>query len=136
VHESSLSPCVHSIIAAEVGYPDKTVEMYHRTARLDLDNINHDTEDGLHVTSMAGSWLSIAHGFAGMRTANGLSFAPFLPDCWQGYDFNVNYRGRLLRISVDEEGTTLALLEGEPLMLSLYGQSITVKKEAFLPFPN
>ncbi len=136
VHESSLSPCVHSILAAEIGYMDKVVEMYRRTARLDLDNINHDTEDGLHVTSMAGSWLSIAQGFAGMRTAQGLSFAPFLPDCWQGYAFNVNYRSRLLRVAVNEKGTTLTLLEGEPLMLSLYGQSVIVEKEVFLPFPE
>ena len=136
VHESSLSPCVHSILAAEIGYIDKAVEMYRRTARLDLDNINHDTEDGLHVTSMAGSWLSIAQGFAGMRTANGLSFAPFLPDCWQGYAFNVNYRGRLLRVAVDKKGTTLTLLEGESLSLSLYGKNITVEKEAYLPFPE
>ena len=65
VHESSLSPCVHAILAVELGYEDKAVELYHRTARLDLDNINNDTEDGLHVTSMSGSWLVIAQGFAG-----------------------------------------------------------------------
>ena len=136
VHESSLSPCVHSILAAEIGYPEKAVEMYSRTARLDLDNINHDTEDGLHVTSMAGSWLSIAQGFAGMRTANGLSFAPFLPDCWQGYAFNVSYRERLLGISVSGEGTVLTLLKGQPLALTLYGQSVTVEQETRLPFPK
>lgn len=135
VHESSLSPCVHSILAAEIGYPEKAVEMYRRTARLDLDNINHDTEDGLHVTSMAGSWLSIAQGFAGMRTANGLSFAPFLPDCFKGYAFNINYRERLLRVCVNIEGTVLTLLEGQPLTLTLYGQSVTVEKETRLPFP-
>ena len=68
VHESSLSPCVHSILAASLGYLDKAKELYSRTARLDLDNINNDTCDGLHITSMAGSWLSIVQGFAGMRT--------------------------------------------------------------------
>ncbi|MBC1514400.1 glycoside hydrolase family 65 protein, partial [Listeria booriae] len=67
VHESSLSPAVHSVLAAEIGKYDKAVELYKRTARLDLDNINNDTEDGLHITSMAGSWLSIVQGFAGMR---------------------------------------------------------------------
>ena len=64
VHESSLSPCVHSILAAEIGLEEKAYEMYQRTARLDLDNYNNDTEDGLHITSMSGSWLAIVHGFA------------------------------------------------------------------------
>lgn len=136
VHESSLSPCVHSILAAEVGYPDKAVEMYSRTARLDLDNINHDTEDGLHVTSMAGSWLSIAQGFAGMRTVNGLSFAPFLPDCWQGYAFNINYRGRLLRVEVNGMGVTIQLLEGDALTFTLYGQNVTLEKEVHMDIPE
>ena len=95
VHESSLSPCVHSVLAAELGYHDKAVDMYRRTARLDLDNLNRDTQDGLHITSMAGSWLAIAQGFAGMCTVEGLSLSPFLPKEWQGYSFQFQYRGRL-----------------------------------------
>lgn len=67
VHESSLSPCIHSILAAELGKQKKAVELYQRTARLDLDNYNNDTVDGLHITSMSGSWLTIVQGFAGMR---------------------------------------------------------------------
>ena len=67
VHESSLSPCVHSILAAKIGETEKAYEMYLRTARLDLDNYNNDTEDGLHITSMAGSYLSIVQGFGGLR---------------------------------------------------------------------
>ena len=122
VHESSLSPCVHSILAAEIGEHDKAVEMYQRTARLDLDNLNNDTDDGLHITSMAGSWLSIAHGFAGMRTVDGLAFAPFLPDCWRGYAFTMVYRGRRLRVEVDQEAVTLILLDGQPLELALWGK--------------
>ena len=63
--------------------------MYQRTARLDLDNYNNDTEDGLHITSMTGSWLAIVQGFAQMKTWGGkLSFAPFLPSAWTGYAFH------------------------------------------------
>ena len=122
VHESSLSPCVHSVLAAQLGYHDKAVEMYHRTARLDLDNINNDTEDGLHITSMAGSWLAIAQGFAGMRTAEGLSLCPFLPDEWKGYAFQFHYRGRIIRVSVRPEEACVELLEGEPLTITLCGE--------------
>ncbi|HBH5802051.1 TPA: glycoside hydrolase family 65 protein, partial [Enterococcus faecium] len=64
VHESSLSPSIHAILAAELGMEEKALEMYERTARLDLDNYNNDTDDGLHITSMTGSWLAIVQGFA------------------------------------------------------------------------
>ena len=126
VHESSLSPCVHSILAAQLGYRQKAVEMYQRTARLDLDNINNDTDDGLHITSMAGSWLAIAHGFAGMRTTDGLSLSPFLPDAWQGYAFQFHYRGRVIRVSVRPGQALVELLQGKPLKMTLCGQEQTL----------
>ena len=129
VHESSLSPCIHSVLAAELGYQDKAVEMYQRTARLDLDNLNHDTQDGLHITSMAGSWLSIAQGFAGMRTVEGLSLAPYLPKAWQGYSFQFHYRGRLLRLAVTREQAQVSLLQGEPLALTLCGENVELRDE-------
>jgi maltose phosphorylase len=120
VHESSLSPCVHAILAAELKYPEKSVEMFERTARLDLDNVNHDTDDGLHITSMAGSWLSIVHGFAGMRTVEGLRFRPFLPAKWEGYAFQILYRGSRLRVEVTRQEVKVNLLEGKPVTLRLY----------------
>lgn len=124
VHESSLSPSIHAILAAELGKEAKAVEMSGRTARLDLDNYNNDTEDGLHITSMTGSWLAIVQGFAQMKTWDGkLSFAPFLPSDWTGYTFHINYRGRLLKIEVDEN-VTVSLLSGEALNLEVYGQSV------------
>ncbi len=127
VHESSLSPCVHAILAAELKYHEKSVEMFERTARLDLDNINHDTDDGLHITSMAGSWLSIVHGFAGMRTVEGLSFSPFLPSRWDGYTFQILYRGRRLRAEVNRRDVKIILLEGGALEVTLYQQPYRLK---------
>ncbi len=130
VHESSLSPCIHSILAAEIGYRDKAVEMYRRTARLDLDNINHDTEDGLHITSMPGSWLAIAQGFAGMRTASGLALSPFLPEGWQGYSFQFDYRGRLVRLTVQKGKAAVRLVRGDALPMTFCGEQITLHSEA------
>lgn len=127
VHESSLSPCVHSILASQIGNREKAVEMYQRTARLDLDNINNDTEDGLHITSMAGSWLSVVHGFAGMRTTDGLHFTPSLPDGWKGYSFRIHYRERILRITVNASNITVELLEGQPMKLWLFGEEMELK---------
>jgi family 65 glycosyl hydrolase len=134
VHESSLSPSIHAILAAELGKEAKAVEMYQRTARLDLDNYNNDTEDGLHITSMTGSWLAIVQGFAQMKTWGGtLSFAPFLPSDWTGYTFHINYRGRLIKIEVDGKNVTLRLLKGDALPLKLYGETLTLKDSHSAP---
>ncbi len=123
VHESSLSASIHAILAAELGKADKAVELYARTARLDLDNYNHDTEDGLHITAMSGGWLAIVQGFAGMRYVGGhLSFKPFLPKHWQGYRFALTYRGRQLAVAVAPSGTTVTLVAGEPLAVEVAGQ--------------
>ena len=134
VHESSLSPCVHSILAASLGKLDRAQEFYRRTARLDLDNINNDTCDGLHITSMAGSWLSIVQGFAGMRTLTGqLSFDPQLPDGWDGYAFKIVYRGRLIEVSVSRDGTGLKLLSGDTMTVLLHGREVTLVGSSLNP---
>ena len=108
VHESSLSPCVHSILASSLGLRGKAYEMYLRTARLDLDDYNNDTEDGCHITSMAGTWLAIVKGFAGMRMKEGrLSFKPFCPENWESYNFQIRWREQLLDIHVDQKKITI-----------------------------
>ncbi|HYK72703.1 MAG TPA: glycoside hydrolase family 65 protein [Pseudoneobacillus sp.] len=124
VHESSLSPCIHSILASELGMEEKAYEMYNRTARLDLDNYNNDTEDGLHITSMTGSWLAIVQGFAGMRTANEtLSFAPFIPTTWDRYTFKIVYREHQLKIDVNKENVLISQV-GPSLTLKLYDEEV------------
>lgn len=103
VHESSLSPCIHSILASRLGDEARAYQFYLRTARLDLDNYNNDTEDGLHITSMAGTWMSIVEGFAGMRVKNGqLIFNPFLPAHWQSFTFNILYRAHSLKVKISD----------------------------------
>jgi maltose phosphorylase len=102
VHESSLSSCVHAIMAAFLGRHEKAYELYLRTARLDLDDYNNDTADGCHITSMGGTWMAFVQGFGGMRVRNGrLLFNPFIPKGWKGYTFRINYRGAHLELSMD-----------------------------------
>ncbi|WP_201346836.1 family 65 glycosyl hydrolase domain-containing protein, partial [Lactobacillus nasalidis] len=130
VHESSLSPSIHAILAAELGKQDKAVEFYERTARLDLDNYNNDTVDGLHITSMSGSWLAIVQGFAGMRyNEDGIRFAPFLPKKWSSYSFKINYRGRILALAVEKDKEVkLTLLSGDDLTVKVWDQEVTLKE--------
>ena len=120
VHESSLSPCVHSILAAKIGDRKKAYEFYLRTARLDLDNYNNDTKDGLHITSMAGTWLTIVKGFAGMRVINDeLTFTPFLPDEWKEFSFKVRFRNAVLKITVSKSETKIEQLSGDKVKVKI-----------------
>jgi len=108
VHESSLSPCVHSIIAAKIGDENKAYEFYLRTSRLDLDDYNNDTRDGLHITSMAGTWMSVVKGIAGMRVVgNELIFKPFLPEAWTKYSFKIRFRNVVKQITIVGDNTVI-----------------------------
>ena len=128
VHESSLSPSIYSIVACEIDNLEKAYELYSRTARLDLDNYNNDTEDGLHITSMSGAWLSIVQGFAGMKTYNEtLSFSPKLPQNWDGYSFNINYRENKLKVEVNKENVNLINLCGDSIKVDVYGTTYKIE---------
>jgi len=121
VHESSLSPCVHAVLAARLGDLEKAVEMYLRTARLDLDDYNREVAEGCHVTSMAGSWLSVVEGFGGMRVRDGvLSFDPRLPGGWESLAFKVNFRGRVLTVKATPAAVEVTN-EGDPLEVEVHG---------------
>ncbi len=121
VHESSLSACIHSILAARIGYEKKAHELYLRTARLDLDDYNNEVAEGLHITSMAGTWMAIVLGFGGMRPENGgISFRPMIPDKWKKYAFHVNFRGSLLFVMVSREGVSIENRSERPVNIRVY----------------
>ncbi|MEY2739655.1 MAG: hypothetical protein RL259_1564, partial [Bacteroidota bacterium] len=110
VHESSLSPCVHSIQAAVLGRMEQAYTFYLRTSRLDLDDYNKEVEEGLHITSMAGTWMSIVEGFGGMRVKNNqLHFDPKIPKEWVGYSFKVNFRNAIVKVQVNHNGTQVTI---------------------------
>lgn len=133
VHESSLSPCVHSILAVKLGKQDQAYAFYLRTARLDLDDYNAEVEEGLHITSMAGTWMSIVEGFAGMRVKeNMLSFRPALPKAWEKIAFKINFRNSIYTISIGQ-GEFQCQVEGEEeTTLQLNGNKQVFKQEISL----
>jgi alpha,alpha-trehalose phosphorylase len=129
-HDSSLSTCIFSIIAAEVGYQDKAYDYFMQTARLDLDNTHGNTHYGVHTAAMGGTWLGIAYGFAGMRVSKGqLGFAPVLPRQWQDYQFRVHFQGQLLEITVSQSHIEYKLLRGTALHFQHRGQSLQVTEQ-------
>jgi maltose phosphorylase len=130
VHESSLSPCVHSIQAALLDKMDMAYTFYLRTSRLDLDDYNKEVEEGCHITSMAGTWMSIVEGFGGMRVKNdALHFSPKIPKEWKGYTFKINFRNQILKVSVSHQETTFSL-EGDSNI------SVFVNNKEVLVEPN
>ena len=127
VHESSLSACIHSILASKIGRPDKAYEMYLRTARLDLDDYNNDTDDGLHITSMGGTWMTIVEGFAGLRMKDDHpSLKPTLPSQWQAYEFRIVFRGAKLDIRVDQQGVNISNMSDKDVTVELYDAVILI----------
>jgi maltose phosphorylase len=112
VHESSLSPCVHSIQAAVLDRMEQAYTFYLRTSRLDLDDYNKEVHEGLHITSMAGTWMSIVEGFGGMRVKNNqLHFEPKIPKEWKAYSFKVNFRNAIVKVEVNHKETKV-IVEG------------------------
>lgn len=126
-HDSSLSPCIHSIVSAEIGDLAGAYAYFDRTVRMDLDDINGNAKDGLHMAAMAGSWMSIVNGFGGLRQYDGrLCFNPVLPEQWESYRFKITARGQLLDIYVDHEAVVYTLLEGEGLEIRHKEQTLRV----------
>nr|WP_321227044.1 glycoside hydrolase family 65 protein [uncultured Psychroserpens sp.] len=127
VHESSLSPCVHSIQAAKLGRMEQAYEFYLRTSRLDLDDYNHEVEEGLHITSMAGTWMSIVEGFGGMRIKDDmLSFEPKIPNQWDSYSFKINFRNQILKINITKDGTKFQLDGDNQIDILVKGKKVTI----------
>ncbi|MFW0738330.1 glycoside hydrolase family 65 protein [Flavobacterium sp. T12S277] len=129
VHESSLSPCVHSIQAAVLDKMDMAYTFYLRTSRLDLDDYNKEVEEGCHITSMAGTWMSIVEGFGGMRVKNDqLHFAPKIPKEWKGYSFKINFRNQILKVAVNHNETTFTVDGDQDLTIVVNGNPVTADK--------
>ncbi len=127
VHESSLSPCVHSIQAAKLDRMEQAYKFYLRTSRLDLDDYNHEVKEGLHITSMAGTWMSIVEGFGGMRVKNDtLSFNPKIPNQWKAYSFKVNFRHQILTVNVNQNETNFELDGNKDLQILVNNELVTI----------
>ena len=133
VHESSLSPCVHSIQAAVLDRMEQAYTFYLRTSRLDLDDYNKEVEEGLHITSMAGTWMSIVEGFGGMRVKNDtLHFNPKIPNEWKGYSFKVNFRNQIIKVSVNHSQTNFSLEGEKAITVFVNGKEVLVEPNSLV----
>jgi len=127
VHESSLSACIHSILASRMNKIEKAYEYYIRASRLDLDDYNKEIKQGLHITSMGGSWMSIIEGFAGVRIfKEKLYINTNIPKNWDSYSFKLNIKNRKISVLINKHETKIELLLGEKIDIVLNNQETTI----------
>jgi alpha,alpha-trehalose phosphorylase len=127
VRDSSLSACTQAVIAAEVGHLGLAYDYLGEAALMDLDDLEHNTRDGLHIASLAGACIGLMCGVGGMRDdGGGLRFAPRLPDALTRVAFRVIYRGRRLLIDVRRGEARYSVLDGEAIEIVHHGQTVTV----------
>jgi alpha,alpha-trehalose phosphorylase len=128
VRDSSLSACIQAVVAAEVGHVELAYDYFAEAALLDLDDIEHNTRDGVHIASLAGACIAALAGFGGLRDHSGmLSFTPRLPQALTRLAFSLRCRkSTQLRIEVEPTQATYTLLIGEPIDIHHHGQPVTV----------
>ena len=128
VRDSSLSACTQAVIAAECGHLELAHDYLAEAALMDLQDVEHNTRDGLHMASLAGAWAALVSGFGGMRAHDGkLAFSPRLPGGISALTFRLRYRGRKLRVAVTSRQARYELLDGDPLPLIHYGEEILLE---------
>lgn len=132
-HDSSLSACIFSIVANDIGYHGKAYEYFIKTARMDLDDYQGNTHHGVHTANMAGSWMCIVNGFAGMRAHDDeLSFQPYIHPYWEEYSFKITYRGRVIKLVIKRDKTIYELVEGAELPITHRGKEYILKDTLIL----
>lgn len=123
-HDSSLSYCIFSIMAARLGMEDKAVDYYEMAANLDLMDRHRNTNNGIHVANMGGTYMAIVYGFGGFRLKeDGISLSPILPSQWKGYSFNLSFESSRILVKVKENQVILCLEDGDPKEITVYGKS-------------
>jgi maltose phosphorylase len=128
VHESSLSPSVHCVLANRLGYKEKAYDLYLRTSRLDLDDYNNEVHQGLHITAMGGTWMSVVYGFGGMKIiGDDLHFEPELPKKWAGLNFHLRWRNAILQIAIRQNVFNITNIKGDSVDFVVYKNKIILK---------
>ena len=121
--DSSLSAAVQSIVAAEIGRYDKALEYFTYALMMDLGDVAGNVSDGVHVASTGGVWSALAFGFGGVRDFDGeLTLDPHLPQAWARLALPLRFRDRQLLVTLTHDQETYAMVEGEPLEVTIRGE--------------
>lgn len=130
IHESSLSPSVHSILALELEKYDEALNFFRFATRIDLDNYNRNTREGLHTTAIAAAWMNIVYGFAGFRSDGEIPvFDPILPESWSCLKLKLQIKDSTIAISISPKTTEFKLISGEAITIMLRGSKSVINYE-------
>lgn len=136
IHESSLSPSIHSIFACELGKYKEAKKFFEFATRMDLDDYNCNTCEGIHTTSIAAAWMNIVYGFGGLRSdRETLSLSPIIIDEWDYYSFKIKYQNTKIKVSVSKEKVEIEV-KGNPVELKIYGKMYEVNDKLVLEHIN
>jgi alpha,alpha-trehalose phosphorylase len=123
--DSSLSVCIQSIVAGEIGYREQAYNYFRYAVLVDLADLGGNVRDGAHVAAIGGTWMSLVYGFGGLRDHGGvLSFDPHLPVQWEGLSFPLTAHGRELTVEITTDQVTYRLRSGDPLEIHHVGEPV------------
>jgi alpha,alpha-trehalose phosphorylase len=130
VRDSSLSAGTQAVMAAEVGHLDLAYDYLGEAALMDLRDLEHNTRDGVHIASLASTYVALIAGFGGLRYEDGMvSFSPRLPDGLARLAFTLLIKGRRLRVEVTHATARYTLADGQQLDFMHYGQKVSLSAE-------
>ena len=133
IHESSLSPSVHSILASQLHKKDEAYDFFGFATRMDLDNYNRNTREGIHTTSIAAAWMNIIYGFGGLRTDGDIiHITPSIPQNWNKYTFKIHYMGEVIEVKVTKNKVEISTKYGKNILVQVYDEKIELGKEAYI----
>ena len=133
IHESSLSPSIHSIFACELNKINEAENFFNFATRLDLDDYNCNTLEGIHTTSIAAAWMNIVYGFGGLRSDRKiLKLNPSILPSWKSYSFKIIYHGSILKIKVTQNEIIIEN-SGKEVVIEIYGKKELISRHLTLP---
>ncbi|MFH2203361.1 MAG: glycosyl hydrolase family 65 protein [Elusimicrobiota bacterium] len=102
LHQSSLSPSIHAIMALRAGKPKQAYQYFLASLFTDLHDVHGNSAHGMHTACTGGTWQALVHGFAGVQVRDGaMVVEPRLPRGWKSMRFTLRRRGRRLRVEID-----------------------------------
>ena len=137
-HGSSLSPSMHGLVAARLGQPELALRYFQQSAAIDLSDGHAGIDGGVHIAALGGNWMVAVMGFAGLSLqTDGVSFDPKLPATWRSLAFAIQWRGRSLKITIDQDRRRLeaTLEDGDPITLGVSGERYNLRRDHTLHAP-
>ena len=134
--DSTLSACIQSVMASEIGYADVALRYFRDACMVDLLDAHGNTADGIHIASCGGTWLALVAGFAGLRDSDGdVRFQPRLPAGWSRLRSRVEVREQLVEVDITHAATTYRLLEGYSLQIEHFGEQLRLTRDGPVTLP-